>query len=80
MTAHLFHAGADVSKSAADADGVSGQCGASLQSGPVTFAWMNALSAATPIARMTSSCAAFGRAPACAAAAPADSTAASTDA
>ena len=53
--AHLFHASALAARSAAGADGVSGQWGASRQSGPVTLAWMNALSAATPSARMQSS-------------------------
>ena len=53
--AHVFHASALAARSAAGADGVSGQWGASRQSGPVTLAWMNALSAATPSARMQSS-------------------------
>mmetsp|Transcript_12537 Transcript_12537/g.50416 ORF Transcript_12537/g.50416 Transcript_12537/m.50416 type:complete len:253 (+) Transcript_12537:2813-3571(+) len=55
LSAHLFHASALAARSAAGADGVSGQWGASRQSGPVTLAWMKALSAATPSARMQSS-------------------------
>jgi hypothetical protein len=71
----LFHSDALLSADAdLDAAGAAGHAGAFGRSGPVTFTWWNALSAATPTASTRSSCAAGSTPPRAEAAAEAAAT------
>jgi hypothetical protein len=74
-SACLFHSDALLSADAdLDAAGAAGHAGAFGRSGPVTFTWWNALSAATPTASTRSSCAAGSTPPRAEAAAEAAAT------